>query len=340
MREEQHRRKILIIQTAFIGDVILATSLIESLWKALPLAQIDILVRKGNESLLDNNPRIGKVLVWNKKERKYSNLLKILKQIRNNKYNTVINIQRFAATGFLTAFSGAKERVGFKKNPFSRGFTKRYAHPLIIEDGLHEVERNHLLISHIEGVDSNPALPVLYPDKEDFKKVQSLVRGKYVVMAPGSVWFTKKMPVEKWIELTASLSPKLKVVFIGGKDDSSLADKIIVESKNNNCINLCGQLTFLESAALMKGAVRNIVNDSAPLHISSAVNAPVTAIFCSTVPEFGFGPLSKSSAVVEITEYLECRPCGVHGKKACPKGHFRCGYDIDINLIKESFERN
>jgi heptosyltransferase-2 len=101
-------------------------------------------------------------------------------------------------------------------------------------------------------------------------------------------------------------------------------------------INLCGQLSFLQSAALMKDALMNYVNDSAPMHFASAVNAPVTAIYCSTLPAFGFGPLSDNSRVVEIRENLYCRPCGLHGKKACPEGHFRCAYDINLAQLQSA----
>jgi heptosyltransferase-2 len=80
----------------------------------------------------------------------------------------------------------------------------------------------------------------------------------------------------------------------------------------------------------MSKAVRNYVNDSGPLHLASAMNAPVTAFFCSTVPSFGFGPLSDDSEIKETTEKLDCRPCGIHGFKTCPKGHFKCGKGIEI----------
>ncbi len=92
--------------------------------------------------------------------------------------------------------------------------------------------------------------------------------------------------------------------------------------------NLAGKLSFLQTAALMKDATMNYVNDSAPLHIASSVNAPVTAIFCSTVPSFGFGPLSEKSFIVEIQEIIPCRPCGLHGFKKCPEKHFKCAYNI------------
>jgi heptosyltransferase-2 len=80
----------------------------------------------------------------------------------------------------------------------------------------------------------------------------------------------------------------------------------------------------------MKNADMNYVNDSAPMHLASAMNAKTTAIFCSTVPEFGFGPLADGARIVEITEKLDCRPCGLHGFKECPKGHFNCGNQIKI----------
>jgi heptosyltransferase-2 len=97
--------------------------------------------------------------------------------------------------------------------------------------------------------------------------------------------------------------------------------------------NLCGQLSFLESAALMRDARMNYVNDSAPLHFASAMNAPVTAVYCSTIPGFGFGPLSDQRFVVETRETLDCRPCGLHGFKACPLGHFNCAHTINAGQL-------
>ena len=76
-------------------------------------------------------------------------------------------------------------------------------------------------------------------------------------------------------------------------------------------------------------------NDSAPMHFASAVNAPVSAIYCSTVPSFGFGPLSDQHFVFETDKDLDCRPCGLHGKKQCPEGHFNCS-EIDFKKILSS----
>jgi heptosyltransferase-2 len=83
----------------------------------------------------------------------------------------------------------------------------------------------------------------------------------------------------------------------------------------------------------MKSATMNFMNDSAPMHLASSVDAPTTAIFCSTVTSFGFGPLSNNSIVVETKEKLDCRPCGLHGHKECPKKHFKCAENININEL-------
>jgi heptosyltransferase-2 len=144
------------------------------------------------------------------------------------------------------------------------------------------------------------------------------------------VWFTKEFPEEKWVELIDQLNPERNIFLMGGPSDVELCQRIKQESIHSNITILAGELNFLQSAALMKEARMNYVNDSGPLHLASAVNASVTAIFCSTIPEFGFGPLSDNSRVVQTREKLECRPCGLHGKKSCPEKHFKCAYTIDV----------
>ena len=130
--------KILIIQTAFIGDVILATPVVEKLYRFFPDADIDFLVRKGNESLLFNHPKINEVIIWDKKQNKISNLFKLIFSTRRNKYDFIINAHRFASSGFITALSNAKLKIGFDKNPLSFLFSKKIRHEI---GSLHEVDR-------------------------------------------------------------------------------------------------------------------------------------------------------------------------------------------------------
>lgn len=326
-------QRILVIQTAFIGDVVLATGVLEKLHQHYPDSYIDILVRKGNESLFEQHPFLHQVLIWNKQKSKYKNLFKVLTEIRYNKYNLVINLQRFAATGFLTAFSGAKSKIGFDKNPFSFLFTERIKH--IIGDSkkqVHEIHRNHSLIASI--TDDIAAKPALYPTSNDVEAIKQYIDAHpFICIAPASVWFTKQFPEHKWIELLNELPEDYSVYLLGAPSDKALCDQLIQASPQHNIQNLCGKLGFLSSAALMQKAVMNYVNDSAPLHFASAVNASVAAVYCSTLPSFGFGPLSTKSWVVENKEKLSCRPCGLHGKKACPKKHFNCANTIQVEQL-------
>lgn len=324
-------RQILVIQTAFIGDAILATCLPEAIHRHNPEIAIDLLVRKGNEALFANHPYIRNVIVWDKKASKYRNLLRLLQSIRKTQYDAVLNCQRFAASGFLTAFSKAKFRIGFEKNPFAFLFNHRIKHR--IEPDVHECTRNGELLKplHIKPYER----PKLYPPQASPIETQK----PYICISPASVWFTKQWPLEKWLEFCNQLPQQLQVYLLGGKGDSAICDGLIKKSSHPHFTNLCGKLSLLESAALMRNAQMNYVNDSAPMHLASAVNAPVCAVYCSTIPDFGFGPLSDNAHCIETTEHLACRPCGLHGKKACPEGHFACATSISatrlVTLLQE-----
>lgn len=309
----------------------LATGLPAKLKQYYPSATVDFLVRKGNESLLQNNPNIRQVLVWNKKKDKLKNLFRLLKQIRSEKYDVVINLQRYFSTGMLTAFSGAKKKIGFDKNPFSFSYNTAVSHKA--NDGRHEIQRNHELIREI--TDDLVHKPQLFPSDDDYRKITAYCGQPFVTMTPSSVWFTKEYPAEKWAELIRSIAP-YKIYILGGPDNKAEAELIIQAAGNDKATNLCGELSFLQSAALMKSAVMNFTNDSAPMHFASSMNAPVSAIFCSTIPEFGYGPLSDNAFIIQTKEDLACKPCGIHGRKACPLGHFKCGYTIETAQLLET----
>jgi len=331
-------KKILIIQSASLGDVILATPLIEKLHRFYPKARIDFLLKYGYEDLLRGHPYLKFVMVWDKTEKKYHHLKELVQIVRDNKYDLMVNTQRFASSGLITALSGAKHRVGFRKNPLSLFFTKRVKHKIgKLAGGPHEIERNLKLIEHL--TDSTLDMPALYPSKHDIARVSQYKTKKYITVSPASLWFTKQYPWEKWVEFVASVDNDITVYFLGSAKDKALCDNIIVQSGHTNCLNLAGKLSLPESAALIKDALLNYTNDSAPMHLASAMNARVAAIFCSTVPEFGFGPLSETSFVIQTEKKLDCRPCGLHGRKACPKGHFDCGKTIQNKQLLEVLQK-
>jgi ADP-heptose:LPS heptosyltransferase len=312
-------KRILIIQTAFLGDVILATAAIAEAKRIFPEANIDVLVKKGNEGLLANNPAIHRVHVFDKSHHKLKEIVRLIRIFRKQHYDGVFNFQRFGSSGILTLLSGAKQKFGFKKNPFSWGFTKRFDHE--IGNGMHEVARNMLMLESFGA--SQQAKPVLYPSESSWTKTSAYKNEPYYCIAPASVWFTKQLPKEQWSNVIQRLGKEHPIYLLGAPNDVNLCNAIIQENNGYRIVNLAGQLSLLDSAALMKDAKRNYVNDSGPLHIASAMNAPVTAFFLSTVPAFGFGPLSDDQQILEVNG-LDCRPCGLHGYATCPLGHFKC----------------
>lgn len=328
-------KKILIIQTASLGDVILTTPIIEKLHHFFPDAKIDFLLKYGYEDLMKKHPFIHRVIVWDKSEKKYKHLRELIRLVRERNYDTVINVQRFASSGLVTALSGAKTKIGFDKNPFSFFFTKRVKHRIGKKEGQpHEAERNLSLIDSLTNRDRFPVR--IYPTQQDFAKVSQYKTKQYITIAPGSLWFTKQLPEEKWVEFVKSLDRDLVVYFLGSPAEKALCERIIAGAGHRNNLNLAGKFSFLESAALMKDARMNYVNDSAPMHLASGIDAPVTAVYCSTVPEFGFGPLSEKSYIVQAKDPPACKPCGLHGFNQCPEKHFNCAKQINVEQLIET----
>lgn len=314
--------RVLVIQTAFIGDAILSTCILEALHAESRVDEIHYMVRKGNEGLFKNHPFLSGLIVMDKSQSTLKRLGSMVKMVRSCDFDLVVNVQRFAMSGMITWLSGARTTIGYQKNPLSIFFTHKVAHQ--IGDGRHEVERCMDLLRPVFG--ELKAEPKLYP--ENASRIEQR-QSPYVVMAPSSVWHTKQWPAEYWIELIDQMPGELDVLLIGGPGDKEQLERICSGSINPRVQNLSGQLSLLESAQLIRFARMAYVNDSAPLHLASATNSPVAAIFCSTVPGFGFGPRSEDSHVFETKEDLDCRPCGLHGKRSCPEGHFRCSR-IDI----------
>jgi heptosyltransferase-2 len=322
-------KQFLIIQTAFIGDVILATPVIEKIKMHYPDAEIDFLLRKGNENLLDGHPHIRNLFILNKKEQKFRNVFQMIRKIRSYRYDAVINLQRFATTGLITFFSRSKHKAGFNKNPLSFCYHTKIPHE--IGTGEHEITRN--LKTVIDFTNDVYTAPRLYPSKTDYDKVEHYKTAPFVTIAPTSVWFTKQFPAAKWVSFLDELDRKYPVYLTGGPADAQACQEIKRRTQNEKVEVLSGELTLLQTAALMESATMNYVNDSAPLHLASAMDAPTTAVFCSTVPDFGFYPVSSNATIVETEIDLYCRPCGLHGYKACPEGHFKCAHTIDIRKL-------
>ena len=291
------------------------------------------MVRMGNEGLVKDHPAIDELIIWDKKSNKNRNLLKIVRQVKSLRYDYVINLQRHFSTGLIAMFSGAKYRIGFIPNPLSYFYTLKIPYEFPSSNGMHEIERNDLLIN--SETDETPEKPSLFFSEAVRGSVSQYIEGDFVAIAPASVWFTKQFPMENWIDLINQINPDLKIYLLGAPNDFVLCNQIAKGTTHRKVLVLAGVTSLEQTSVIIKHALFCFVNDSAPLHMASAFNTPVCAIFCSTLPSFGFYPLSDDSVIIETSEQLNCRPCGLHGKKKCPEFHFKCGNLIRITDIKD-----
>ncbi len=330
--------KILVWQTAFLGDLILTTPLISSLKNMFPDAKIDIITKPFGKDVLKNNQNINEIIIFDSKK---DSTLSLIKRLRKIKYDMAISPHRSHRASYTLFLSKIPERVGFDKAGFSFLYTKKVRHRF---DGTHEIDRNLNLLTVLDNFSKKKIkkYPEIFLSEEEdrFFKSFGLKEKDYILIAPGSKWETKRWTVEGFSEVINELSKKENIVLFGGKEDIDYVKEIEKRIKGD-VLNIVGKTRLRESFSIVKHAKALISNDSAPVHMAVAFNVPVVSIFGPTVKDFGFYPY-RNGVVVEV-EGLLCRPCGLHGHKKCPTGSFECMKKIKpetvLNSLKQLLEK-
>ncbi|WP_047393929.1 glycosyltransferase family 9 protein [Cetobacterium sp. ZOR0034] len=320
--------KILIIHTAFIGDIVLSTPLIKRIKEVYPESKITYVTTPVGASILRNNEDITEIIEYDKRgtHSGFKGLIALGRRLRYENFNLVLTPHRYLRSSILSWLTRSPKRIGYDTASGAILFTDKVKY----DKEKHEVEK---LLSFMGEIPKNSRedYPIeLYPSKKDTEIINriweenGLENEDVIAIAPGSKWFTKKWPLEyfnKVIDLL--IENNKKVIVIGGKDEMFLN---VHTSKG--VIDLRGKTTLLELAEVLRRVRVVLTNDSSPIHIASAFkNTRIIALFGPTVKEFGFFPWSENSEVLEI-EGLPCRPCGIHGGNKCPKGHFKCMLEI------------
>ncbi len=316
--------KIIVLQTAFIGDLIMSSPIFRALRETYPFAQIDALVIPQTKIILKYNPHIDNVYVFDKKNgffRKIINFLKIIIKFRKQKYDIGISVQSSLTSSLILLLSGIKRRIGYQRLQFA---TDRVALP----KGLHNRHRVLMLMKPLSERQFLDETEIFLSEKE-ISKAQEIIETYTdksrirIAIAPGSVWETKKWLKEYFSELTRMLTgEKYDIFFFGSAAEQKLCQWIIDNSGNERAYNFAGKLNLLESAALIAKMDLLLCNDSSPLHIANAVGTDVFAFFGPTVKKFGCYPYRPNDKMLELE--LDCRPCSKHGGNRCPLGHHNC----------------
>jgi heptosyltransferase-2 len=319
-----HRSRCLVIQTAFLGDVVLTTPLLSAL--AARHGPVDVVTTPAAALLLSRHPAVSEVIHYDKhgSSRGFSGLRKLGTLLRSRGYERVYLPHRSIRSAALALWSGAGERVGFAGSPAALTYTRRITRAA----SGHEVDRLLALAGPIYGDVPPVSLGLTEEDRaaaDAWLTAQGITR--FVALAPGSIWGSKRWPY--YAELASALDARC--VIVGGPEDRQLA-QAIVHAAGAKAVSAAGSLSLRQSAALIQRAGCLVTNDSAPLHLATAVGTPIVALFGPTVPEFGFGP-RRNGDVVLGHGHLPCRPCSTHGPRTCPLGHHRCLRELPVDLV-------
>lgn len=326
---------VLIIQTAFIGDVVLTTPLIRAAKSGLSAVRLIVLVRPSTADLLHHNPYIDEIIPYDKqgRERGVSRLMALARRVRDHHFDIALIPHRSIRSALIARLARIPCRIGFDTSAGRWFLTRRVPYRRV-----HEVERNLDLLRPWEITEiSYP--PELFPDEGDRTFADEFLHGHgaessglLIGLNPGSVWPTKRWLPERFADVARRAEQALgaRVILFGGQEDVLLCRQIAAQAGGGPLV-ATGQATLLQSAALVSRCDVLVSNDSAMAHIAAAMGTRVIDIFGPTVPAFGFAPYGAEHRIIE--RMLSCRPCSRHGGKRCPIGTHECMRSISADAV-------
>lgn len=344
---------ILIIQTAFAGDLILTTPLIEDAARMYPDAAIDVLCIPSTAVLLSGHPAVRRCIVYDKRNRD-PKLPVLMRALARARYTLCLCPHRSFRSAVLARATRAPRRIAFDRSAAPWLFTETV--PYVASR--HEVDRNRSLLTGGRAPVPELRPPRLFPAAQDRDTVTALCQrhapgGAYICVAPGSVWATKRWTEEGFARLVRHFASTRTVFLVGGAEDRELCTRIATRAgaeepalmspdeapvHSPRIVNVAGELGFLAAAALIEGADVLVSNDSAPVHLASATGTPVVEIYGATVPAYGFSPYGVAHRIVQ-REDLDCRPCAIHGGAECPIHTFACMLGLEaVRVIEAAVE--
>ena len=333
--------RLVVVQTAFLGDVVLTTPLLRELRRANPGARISVVATPVGAEALRGHPAVDEIHVLDKKGRDRGPLalFRIAGKVRGA--GAAVAAQRSFRTGLLLRLAGARRRVGFEGAAGAWAYTDEV--PWKATE--HAVRRYLELAGPLGGdpdvADPRPELAVLDGSRDRVAGLLEAERipreARVVAVAPGSIWGTKRWLPEGFAEVIRGAAGRgTTPILVGSAGERALCEEIGGAAGVRPAI-LAGRLPIPELAALLERAEALVTNDSGSGHVASAVGTPVVSIFGPTVPAFGYSPFGKENRIVERAG-LECRPCHHHGPERCPLGHFRCMREIEAKDVLEALD--
>ena len=316
----------LVVQTSFIGDVVLTTPLITRLARD---GEVDVITTPPGATLLASHPAVSRLFVYDKRgsDSGVGGFLRLARRARGSR--RAFLCQGSTRSGALAIAAGCSERIGFSTSDGRWTYSSRVQYRPDWHHARRLLSLGYPELAESANAPTSSAIrPTLFPTSADVAAVDQLLArrsGSLIALAPGSAWQTKRWP--GYAALAALLARDHDIAVIGGADDAGAAAEIAERAGRERVIDATGKLSLLASAELIRRSLALATNDSSPQHLASAMGTPTVTIFGPTVPEFGFGPLAPRSRTVG-NQSLACRPCDRHGPPVCPLGHWRCMNEI------------
>lgn len=349
-------KKILIVQTAFLGDLLLSIPLIKSVKNNLPGAEINLVCRKGFGSFFKNSGLVADIFEIQKKNS--DSYQSVIDANKGTTYDLILCPHESFTTARLISKIKAHKKIGFKKWWNFFFFTETVKKDYLLPDALRQMSLlmssdpllSEKLVKYKKFEKDWTSDKNLLPEVPDWAKPtwswpwkQEDVAGKfrlpenYVCLFPGSVWKTKQWVEEGFIEVGRALRDKnVTVIVMGGPGEEKLAEFVAKEIPG--AFSLAGKTSLQESVMILSKAQVVVTNDSAGQHLAALVEAPTASVFGPTVLEFGFRPWNSNAIVVE-RKNLACRPCGKHGHHKCPIGTHECMKGLSYKEVLSATEK-
>lgn len=327
--------KILVIQTAFIGDAVLTLPFLQLLKQQNSDCLIDVITIGKTKSIFEASPAVNEVFIFDKKG-KHKSLLgmyKFGKQISQKKYVKLYSPHRSIRSSLLVLFTSIRESYGFNTSEFPYV----YKHQIEYKKDMHEIERLFGFLEQNNLPDFRNSKFQINISSQAHENVKVFLHNftdkkKLIAFAPGTEWETKRYPDEYYAKIVNELVLKDYICLLIGSEKESQLCESIRSKVTDNCYNLSGKFSIIETIELLKNVALLVTNDSAPTHFGMCAGIPTLTIYCSTVPGFGFYPFNEKSKFLSFDK-LDCKPCGIHGYNECPLEHFKCGKNISPELV-------
>ena len=318
------KTKFLIIRFSSIGDIVLTSPVVRCLKTQYPEAEVHYATKKRKYDLLQANPYIDKIHLFDE------SISELIRELKAEHYDYIIDLHNNLRSLRVKLALRTKSYSFNKLNLRKQLLTSFKLH--LMPEG-HIVDRNMEPLRHFNITNDGKGLDHFIPEADEFPltDLPDYCKNGYVALVLAGTYFTKRMPVYKYRRLISEAD--IAFVLLGGNNEKAMADRILGWN-TGNVVDFTGKLRINQSASLEKNASLVITNDTGLMHIAAAFKKKILSVWGNTSPELGMYPYfpGRGSEILE-TKGLSCRPCSKLGYRQCPKKHFRCMNDIPEDRI-------